>query len=177
MHRGTAFNHIHILIRLISGDSDTFSRHGTFTPSLAQVSVRNRQLHTQIGSNACSFNTDWLRILQPHVFLTSRQLLNGDIKGLRGKLSPASCSNLNDGFTLRWSDILYNHNTLFRIDRRTYFSVQLKSLAIRLSICYMVGLLILSPTLNFSYFDDFVCQQKHKHDISPIRWGKELNLS
>ena len=71
MHRRTAPNHIHIFIRLISSDSGTFSRHGKFTPSLDKVSANDRPLYTQVGSNACIFNTDWLQILQPRLFRTS----------------------------------------------------------------------------------------------------------
>ena len=56
MHRGTAPNDIHIFIPLISSDSGTFSRHGTFIPILDKVSANDRRLDTQISSNACSFN-------------------------------------------------------------------------------------------------------------------------
>ena len=124
IHRSTAPNDIHIFIGLISSDSVTFSRHGTFTPTLDKVSAKDRQLLTQIGSKASSFKTDWLRILQPRFFLTSLQLLKRDIMGLSGKFPLASSSNLSDGLTLRWTDIFYNHNTLLCFDWQNFLLVQ-----------------------------------------------------
>ena len=127
MHRGTAPNHIHIFIRLINSDSGTFSRHGTFTPSLDTVSANGRPMYTQIGSNACIFNTEWFQILQPRFSLTSIQLLKRDITGLSGKFSLTSSSNLSDGLTLRWADIFYNHNTLLCIDWQNFLLVQIET--------------------------------------------------
>ena len=86
MHRSTAPNHIHIFIRLISSDSGTFSRHGTFTPSPDKVSANDRPLYTQIGSNACIFNTEWLHILQPRLFCTSLHTSQPGHKGDYGKI-------------------------------------------------------------------------------------------
>ena len=79
MHRGTAPNDIHIFIRLISSDSSTFSRHGTFIPILDKVSANDRRLDTQISSNAnlafssllCNFSTGKSRELQE---ILARQL-------------------------------------------------------------------------------------------------------
>ena len=34
-----------------------------------------------------------------------------------------------------------------------------------------------TPHFLFSYFDGFVCQKKHQHDISRTRWGMELKIS
>ena len=127
MHRGTAPNDIHIFIRLINSDSCTFSRHGTFTPSLDKVSANDRPLYTQIGSNACIFKTDWLQILQPWFSFTYLQLLKRDITGLSGKFSLASSNNLSDGLTLRWADNSYNHNTLLCIDWQNFLPVQLEA--------------------------------------------------
>ena len=116
MHRGTAPNHIRIYIRPINSDSGTFSRHGTFTPSLAKVSANDRPLYTQIGCNASNFNADRHRTLHLRHFLSCLQLLNQDITRITDKFSLASSSNLSDGLTLRWADIFYNHNTLLRFD-------------------------------------------------------------
>ena len=127
MHRGTAPNHIHIFIRLINSDSGTFSRHGTFTPSLDKVSANDRLLYTQTDSNACSFNTDWLRILLPRLLLTSLQPLNRDTTGITREFSLASSSNLSDGLTLRWADNFYNHNTLLRFDWWNFLLVQIEA--------------------------------------------------
>ena len=126
IHRGTAPNDIHIFIRLISSDSGTFSRHGTFTPSLDKVSANDRRLYTENSSNACSFNTDWLRILKPRLLFTSHQLLNRDITGTTVKFSFASSSNLSDRLTLRWADIFYNHNTLLCIDWQNFLLVEIE---------------------------------------------------
>ena len=41
----------------------------------------------------------------------------------------------------------------------------------------MVSLHTLCFTLILSNFDEVVCQQKHQHDISRIRWGMELKIS
>ena len=60
---------------------------------------------------------------------------------------------------------------------KIFFSLKLKHVAIRLSSYYMVYLHTWSLTLNLSNFDEFVCQQKHQHDISRIRWGMELKVS
>ena len=177
MHRVTAPKDIHIFTRLTSSDSGTFSRHGTFTPSLDKVSANDRPLYTQIGSNACIFNRDWLQILQPRFSLTSLQLLKRDITGLSGKFSFASCSNLSDGLTLRWADIFYNHNILLCIDWQNFLLVQIETRGYQTINYHIVYIHTFSLTLILSNFDEFVCQQKHQHDISRIRWGVELKIS
>ena len=122
MLRGTAPNHIHIFI---NSDSGTFSRYMTFTPRLDKVFANDRRLYTQIGSSACSFNTDWLRILQPRFFLTCLQLLNRDITGITAEFPLASSSKLSEGLILRWADIFYNHNTLLSFDWWKFVLVQI----------------------------------------------------
>ena len=57
------------------------------------------------------------------------------------------------------------------------FTFKLKHVAIRLSSYYRVYLHSLYLNRIFSNFDEFVCQQKHQHDISGIRWGMELKIS
>ena len=86
MHQGTAPNHIHIFIGLISSDSGTFSKQGTFIPSLVKISANGRPLYTQIGSNACIFNTNWLQIHQPRLFRTSLHTSHPGNKGDYGKI-------------------------------------------------------------------------------------------
>ena len=148
MHRGTAPNDIHIFIRLISSDSGTFSRHGTFIPILDKISANDRRLHTQISSNACSFNTDWLRILQPRLFFTSLQLLNRDITGITGKFSTSSSSNLTHS---PWEEPTSSTTTLLSslLTDKIFFSFKLKHVAIRLSSYYMACLHTLYYTINF----------------------------
>ena len=60
---------------------------------------------------------------------------------------------------------------------KIFFLFKLKHVAIRLSNYHMVYIHTLSLTLILSNFDEFVCQQKHQHDISRIRWGAELKIS
>ena len=115
-HRGAAPKHNHIFFRLINSDSGTLSTDGKFIPSLARVSESDNRLHNQIGSQAHGFIPDWLRLRQSRLFLTSFQLLDREIKGIRGNFSLTSSSNMNDGLTLNWADVLNNHSTLLRID-------------------------------------------------------------
>ena len=133
MHRGTAPNDIHIFIRLISSDSGTFSRHGTFIPILDKVSANDRQLDTQISSNECSFITDWLRILQPRLFFTSLQLLNRDITGNTGNSrSPAPATWVTNS---PWDEPTSSTTTTlsFVLTDKIFFLFKLKHVAIRLS--------------------------------------------
>ena len=179
MHRGTAPNHIHIFIRLINSDSGTFSRHGTLTPSLDKVSADDRPLYTQIGSNACIFNTDWLQLLQPQFSLIS--LLSNFSSGTSRVLvesshSPAPATWVTDP---PWDEPTSSTATTLSsvLTDKIFFSFKLKHVAIRLSNYHMVYIHTLSLTLILSNFDGFVCQQKHQHDISRIRWGVELKIS
>ena len=103
-------------------------------------------------------------------------LLNRDIKGITGKFSLTSSSNLSDALTPRWADVFYNHNTLLRSDWRNFLLVQIEPRGYQ-TIKLLHGVytyFILYP--YFSYFDGFVCQQKHQHDISRIRWRMELKV-
>ena len=43
-------------------------------------------------------------------------LLNRDIKGITGKFSISSSSNMSDALTLIWAEVFYNHNTLLPSD-------------------------------------------------------------
>ena len=177
MHRDNAPNDIHIFIRLISSDSVTFSRHGTFIPILDKVSSNHRRLDTQISSNACSFNTDWLRILQPGLFFTSLQPLNRDITGITGNSrSPAPATWMTNS---PWDEPTSSTTTTlsFVLTDKIFFLFKLKHVAIRLSSYQIVYLHTLSFTPKLSNFDEFVCQIKHQHDISRISWGVELKIS
>ena len=100
MHRGTAPNHIHIFIRLISSDSDTFCRHRTFIPSLDKVSANDRPLYTQIGSNACILIRIDSRFSNLAFSTLLCTLLNRDIRGITGKFSISSSINMSDALTL-----------------------------------------------------------------------------
>ena len=177
MHRCTAPNHIHIFIRFISSNSGTFSRHGTFTPSLAQVAAKAKQLHTQIGSNACSFNTDWLWILHPRLI----SLLSNFSTGTSGRLGENSCSPAPATWMRDspWDEPKFSTTTKLSsvLTGKFFFSFKLKHMAIRISSYYMVDLHTFSINLNFSNFDEFVCQQKHHHDLSRMRWERELKIS
>ena len=177
IHRGTAPNDIDILVRLNSKDSGTFSRQGTFTRSLHKVSAIDRRLCTQIGSNAFSFNTDWLRILQPRLFFTSLQLLNQTSRRLHEiSRSPAPATWVTNS---PWYKPTSSTTTTlsFVLSDECFFSIKLKHVAIRLSNYCMEYLHTLSLTLNFLNSDKIVCQQNHQRDISRIRWGIELKVS
>ena len=54
-------------------------------------------------------------------------LLNRDIKGITGKFSISSSSNMSDELTLRWADNFYNYNTLFCIDWQNFLLVQIEA--------------------------------------------------
>ena len=133
IHRGTDPNDIHKFICLISSDSGTFSRHGTFIPILDKFSANERRLDTQISSNTCSFNTDWLRILHLRLFFTSLQLLNRDITGITGNSrSPAPATWVTNS---PWDEPTTSTTTTlsFVLTDKIFFLFKLKHVAIRLS--------------------------------------------
>ena len=133
LHRCAAPIYIHIFMRLINSDSGTFSRHGTFIPILDKVSANDRRLDTQISSNACSFNTDWLQILQPRLFFTSLQLLNWDITGITGNSrSPAPATWVTNSL---WDESTSSTTTTlsFVLTDKNFFLFKLKHVAMRLS--------------------------------------------
>ena len=176
MHRGTAPNHIHIFNRLINSDSGTFSRHGTFTPSLDKVSANDRPLYTQIGSNACIFKRDWFQTLQPRFPSLLSNFSSGTSRVLvESSRSPAPATWVTDS---PWDEpTSTTASTLSSVlTDKIFFSFKLKHVAIRLSNYHMVYIRTLSLTLILSNFDEFVYQQEHQHDISRIRWGAELKI-
>ena len=114
MHRGTAPKDKHIVIRLISIDSGTFSRHRRLAPTLKKsLQTTDDCIPKLAASHAVSIRTD-------SVFsnlLFSELLCNfatGTPRGLREN-SPTS-SNLSVGLTLRWAELSYKHNTLLSFD-------------------------------------------------------------
>ena len=179
MHRRTAPNHIHIFIRLISSDSSTFSRHGTFTLSLDKVSANDRPLYTQNGSNACIFNTDWLQILQPRLFRTSLHTSEPGHKGGYEKILTHQLQQSEWRTHPEMSRRLLQpqHSPpfwLIKFSSRSNCSTQLSDYQAdtwRIYILYTIPLLFL-----------FLCiclpaKTSAWHDISRIRWGKELKVS
>ena len=126
MHRGTAPNDIHIFIRLISSDSGTFSRHGTFIPILDKLCKRQttghpnqqQRMQFQYGLTPDSPTSPFL-----HFSATSQPGYHGN----HGKFSLASSSNLSDELTLRWAHVFYNHNTLLCIDWQNFLLVQIET--------------------------------------------------
>ena len=116
MHWDTAPKHIQIFLHLSNIDGGTPSSRRKILPILTHVSTRDRRPHDGISSNSNSFIPDWLRIHQSRSFLSSLQLLNGEIKGSRRNFFLTSPRSMTGGFTLRWAEILHNHNTLLRVD-------------------------------------------------------------
>ena len=175
--RGTAPNDIHIFIRLISSDSGIFSRHGTLIPILDKVAANDRRLHTQ--SAATHPVSIWTK--SGFSELTYSSLLSNFSSGtsrflVENSRLPAPATWVTNS---PWDEPTSSTTTTlsFVLSDKIFFLYKLKHVAIRLSSHYIVYLHTLSCTPILSNFDGFVCQQKHQHDISRIRWGTELKIS
>ena len=78
-----------------------FSGNEKIIPIIAFASTGDRKPHNRISCSANSFIPDYLRIRLSHIFLTSLQLFNEDIKAIKGSFWLSSSSIMNEGLTPR----------------------------------------------------------------------------
>ena len=113
---------------------------------------------------------------QSHLYINSLQILNGDIKGIWGNFSLATSSTMNDGLTLRWADILHNHNTLLCINIRFFDQIRSTCQSGYQAIIWWIYI-IFSIILIVLTFEWFVGQDWREHDTSRTHEATKLKKS